>query len=141
MYTSPSVVYVQADGVLLMYGPSFIIIISNILIVIGVANSKETMEKSSKITKKDSNDKRMILNLLMVSTTYVVFLTPNAVILPFFYNLQSSLQDPAYMRLVYHSYQMSIQVMLMNYAFNFVIYSLTLPFYRREVETLFCVAI
>jgi hypothetical protein len=131
-----AVIFLQLDNTLYLYIPFFLIIISNTLIIVGINASKRKM-KQAKNVEADSNESRIVLNLLLVSSTYIMFLAPFAVVWTYFATLQSTSPDPAQQRLVYLVGQITDQGVLMNYACNFIIYSCTLPLYKAEFRALF----
>jgi hypothetical protein len=113
-----------------MAAPVCIVFILNLLIVIGVNRASKEMQ-TSKVTKNDALQRKLIKNLLIVSCIYF-FSTAPYVIFQCIYN---SLGMPK--SLAEWSATMP-NFIVFNYSINFIIYACTLKFFREDLLDLFC---
>ncbi|XP_064646713.1 neuropeptide SIFamide receptor-like [Lineus longissimus] len=138
-YLVPSftrVVLYQIDVILYNYIPSCLIFISNILILIGIGRSK--IDKTEKITKSATQDLRVILSLLSVSTLFVIFLTPASAAWTYYaLALRAPVVDAKFVRFLQYLGKFLAQISHLNYCINFIIYGCTLPFFRDELKKMF----
>jgi hypothetical protein len=130
------VVLYQIDICLYNYIPSCLIFVSNIIILIGIGRSKfDAKEKSSKSTTQDL---KVIVSLLSVSTLFVILLTPASAAWTYYaLALRATVVDAKYVKFLQYLGKFLSQVSHTNYCINFIIYGCTLPFYREELKK-FC---
>jgi hypothetical protein len=138
--TSPIATFniVLFDLAVYNYIPSCLIFLANIAILVGIRRAKRSF-KSKEVVSRKGQDNRLIMSLMLVSTLYIVFMTPASasVIYHLNYLLTSDVVDEKYNELLYTIVTFLDQFSLLNYCFNFIIYGCTLPFYRNEARRLF----
>jgi hypothetical protein len=123
----------QIDNLLFNYLPSVLIFLSNIMILIGIANSRATKKKLTKL-HSHPQEGNMIVSLMFVSTLYVIFLFPASTMMTYFIFKMNDLAnlDMEWFLLIKYVTEFLDQFSVMNYCCNFIIYGCTLPFFRKE---------
>ena len=129
---------VQFIQTLHFYSPCFLIVLLNICIVVGIAQARnEKLTTSVKLRKLES---RLIVNLLLVSIVYVLTIgthtTFRKVQDAFIHNGLPS--TPAIRESVSEMASLISMLKDINYSVNFVIYALSLKFYRESIRAIFC---
>jgi hypothetical protein len=127
----------QIDTVLYNYLPCVLIFVANILTLLGIFRSRLHIEgkQSSRVSKGDS---KVILSLMIVSTLYVVFLTPPSALWTYWDGpLRSETHDQQYIQFIFYVTYMLNQISVINYCCNFIVYGCTMPFYRQEASQMF----
>jgi hypothetical protein len=115
--------------------PGSIIFTANIFIVVGITVSRKFLAKSMEGGGKESQDRKSLVNLLIVSAMYLVFMTPSTVTWTC-YSFANELITPGYAVILVQLGTLFQQWSMLNYCFNFIIYSISLPFYRAELKLL-----
>jgi hypothetical protein len=115
--------------------PCVILIILNILIVIGIYKSKKSV--GIVLYKKHTTEKKCLVNLLIVSTVYVILNLPY-VILWTYYNIENFFHDlkayrPEEIQMLHSIGNFCTSLTVMNYSLNFVIYAQSLDYYRASL--------
>jgi hypothetical protein len=126
-------VLLLSDNFLFYFLPCTMIIVANIAIVTGIVRSRRFQNVSSSNTK-DIYEKKTLANLLVVSTFYIIFMTPNTVMIVYYFSLSGAGSD--HMQLILFVAMFAQQFCNFNYCINFIIYGISLPFYRSEVMKL-----
>ncbi|XP_064646578.1 rhodopsin, GQ-coupled-like [Lineus longissimus] len=126
------------DIIVFSYLPCLFILIANILILFGIRKAKAKMMSQVLTSKNEHQDGRLVISLLLVSTLYIVFMTPvNVCATHYFYYLKSTrILDASYREMLFYILTFLDQYSLLNYCSNFIIYGCTLPFYRKEVYSI-----
>jgi hypothetical protein len=141
----------EFDTGLYYYIPCIMMLTSNVIILIGIFRGSRIQEKMAAIAatsrkkmtsqRSDTKDRKALFNLLVVSTTYVVLMTPNAALWIYYVvKTNTSSSTPGSIELLLKIAGFCDVISLSNYCFNFVIYGCTLPFYQVEVWNIFCCA-
>ena len=123
--------------------PCFSILILNILIGLGINRSvnqvKVTSEEQGKRRKREM---RCIANLLAVSTVFFIFTTPQTIL--WLYNniikgipSLRALYSWEYLQMLYLVARFSDSLTLGNYCLNFIIYGVSLNYYRDTIKRWF----
>jgi hypothetical protein len=144
----------QVDFSLFYILPCCVITVTNTAIIKGIMSShdfrknatsnreqikqNETDQREAK-AKVERQDRKSLINLLVVSTSYILFLTPSYSLTTYFlyvYEVELSLipSDPYHLQVMVYLMTIFDQFMAFNYCFNFIIYGCSLPFYRQEVR-------
>jgi hypothetical protein len=134
------IILFQVDTTIHNYMPSFLICLSNIAILIGIRRSKKSFDSTNKmVAKTDSQDGRLVVSLMLVSTLYVILMTPSSLAATYFFYLMGTGKDvdPILIDSVYYAVTFLDQFTLVNYCVNFIIYGCTLPFFKEEVKRIF----
>lgn len=120
-------------GILL---PCVIVTVVNILILIGLSqgNQQRGTMTATKCNSISEGETRCIRNLIFITFFYIIFLFPFGIVFSILRlvpleNLDSKISDLAVASVTWSS---------LNYVINPVIYSFSLPFYRREALHIFC---
>jgi hypothetical protein len=119
----------QVDNAVFNYVPCIIIFFCNIFILVALYRSKGG-EIRQKRTGSSSNEIRILMSLMLVSTIYVILLSPYAIAYTF-YVLHE--ETDRYSALLYNITAFLLEFANFNYCMNFIIYSCTLSFYQEEV--------
>jgi hypothetical protein len=123
--------------------PCIIISFLNLIIMIGIM-SKDSNLDSTKDSKRSKKEMRCLVNLLSVSTAYVVLMSPFAILWAYYMyeHLTGWLgRTAAYKDFISEAAYYTNSIAMINYGINFIIYTVSLDFYREEVKTMFrCVA-
>jgi hypothetical protein len=134
-YTSHGFVWFQYDTAMHNYIPCCCITIANALILIGVRHATASTTGKVQEEKKSTQDRRILISLLLVSTLYVVFMMPASVTYTYFLYLQEMTKyDETYLAFIDHVVTFFDQFSMLNYCFNFLIYGFTLPFFRDDLR-------
>jgi hypothetical protein len=124
------------DTVAYNYLPCVCICLVNVFILFGIRRARVALVY--KVSRKENQDGRLIISLLLLSTFYVIFMTPvSASVTYYFYYLKTTdVIDPKYQEMLFYILTFLDQFSLLNYCTNFIIYGCTLPFYRKEAGRL-----
>jgi hypothetical protein len=127
----------QLDTTIHNYIPVCLICISNVTILVGLQRAKKTFDSKTAVSRKQTQDNRIVVSLLLVSTLYIVFMMPASVMTTYLFVSASQNAPPEYVQVMYYVTTLFDEYSLMNYCFNFIIYGCTLPFYRDVVMSMF----
>jgi hypothetical protein len=88
--------------------------------------------------EKANRDRKSLVNLLIVSAMYLVFMTPSTVTWTCYILAitHSRSLDLGYTELLDQLGALFHQWSIMNYCFNFIVYSISLTFYREELKVI-----
>jgi hypothetical protein len=126
---------------LIQVGPSVIISVLNTVIVIGMRSRDLTLDSGAKDQTRSKKEMRCLMNLLTVSTTYVVLMCPFvATWAYYFYESFTGFQGRslAFVDFLTELAYFTTSITMVNYGVNFIIYTISLQFYREELKKLFC---
>jgi hypothetical protein len=124
------------ENALYYFIPGSLIFTANLFIVLGIAASRRTIVLKMGALPKESQDRKSLINLIIVSTMYLVFMTPSTVTWTYFaLALQQSI-DPSRTVFLNELGHLFHQWGIFNYCFNFIVYSISLPFFQAELKTL-----
>jgi hypothetical protein len=130
----------QYDTLIHNYFPCLAIIIANTLILIGVRRAQTAVNTKSPASKQTTQDRRILVSLMLVSTFYIIFMLPASTSFAYFnYVLEWENFSASYISFINEIVTFFDQFSMLNFCFNFVIYGCTLPFYRQEVRKMFTV--
>jgi hypothetical protein len=135
-YTSHRILLVVFDNSLFYFMPCFVIMFTNISIIIGIVKSRSFIKEKVTSNTGDMQEKKTLINLIVVSTTYLIFMTPNSVTVVYYFQLISSPSEEtsqSYIDLMQFLGNFFHQFSFFNYCVNFIINGFSLPFYRQEV--------
>jgi MFS family permease len=127
--------------VLYLFLPICILVILNVLILYGVhrTDRDNSLIESKERTKQ--NERKIIKNLVLVSAAYVFSMTPLAV----FGGMQAigevtewSWVDRYMINVIYEIVDFAYTFHYVNYSANYIIYVVSLDFYRAECRKVFC---
>ena len=116
--------------------PSVILYILNFIIIAVLKCRKNPVTTETKDKMRSRKERRCLVTLLSVSTAYVILIMPYVIMWAmYFYSgltnpggrIANSLHDVAFC---------TMSLCNINYATNFIIYSVTLDFYRKDVKKL-----
>jgi hypothetical protein len=120
------------DNTLFNFMPAITIFISNIHIVVGIYKSQTVA--LNKQRQKDAQETKIAVSLMLISTFYIIFMCPSAIIWTIYNGpLTFGRVNPQYMAIVFEIAKFLEAVTLLNYSTNFVIYGISLPYFRTEV--------
>jgi hypothetical protein len=131
--TIGTIIY-QIDTALYNYLPCTTIFMANILILVAIFRSRGQDLRRS--THKTSTDGRLLLSLMLVSTTYVLLLMPYPTLFTYvIFNKQNFSEE--YGVYLGDMLRIIVHTSTLNYCINFIIYGCTLSFYREEATKMF----
>jgi hypothetical protein len=128
--------FVILQNSLFYFVPGSIIFTANLLIVIGIVVSRRSRATKLGTTEKDSQDRKSLINLLIVSVMYLVFMTPSTVTWTYYATMVNQIIDPGHAQVLDQLGHLCNQWTILNYCFNFIVYSISLPFYKAELNIL-----
>jgi hypothetical protein len=119
------------DTVMYSYAPCAMIFLANILILIAIFKSRGTRGGLGRLTHKTSNEGRLLVSLMLVSTLFIVLVMPMNTSFTYLAEEKENMTlDEAIF--VYLIVKILTVVCVLNYCINFIVYGCTLPYYRRE---------
>jgi hypothetical protein len=120
--------------------PCLIILTLSILIIIGLRRAKK---ETVAITGKVSSNRSSLVSLLLISLLYIVSTVPYVSVFGYINQIVYSGGVTSYtkqqMTILYMAGMFTAAISMMNYSFNFLIYSFTLKIYRDELKSLFLI--
>jgi hypothetical protein len=128
----------QYDELLHNYIPCLLIFAANVCILIGIRRANKSCDVKMAAARRQIQDGRILLSLMLISTLYVIFMMPASV--SFSYQLYLFTTDNVshiYLAFVGYLVTFCDEFSMMNFCFNFIVYGCTLPFYRNEVKSIF----
>jgi hypothetical protein len=120
--------------------PSIIIAVLNIIIIAGI-KSKDNKVAGAKDPTRAKKEMRCVVNLLSVSTAYIVLMFPFVTL--WCYQIYEVLfrewagRSPAYIDFILELSEYAIGITSINYSINFIIYTVSLDFYREDLKNIF----
>jgi hypothetical protein len=125
--------------------PCFLIFVLNIVICAGIKRSSGQVKvEDDEQLRRRRRDTRCIVNLLVVSTVFFIFTTPQS-ILWFYTDIATFIlakHDPGiteqHLGTMYEISRFSDSLGMFNYCLNFIIYGVSLNYYRESVIDIFC---
>jgi hypothetical protein len=117
--------------------PSLVITTLNIVIVIGIKVQNPNVRSDKNDPSRSKKEMRCLINLLIVSTTYVVLVAPFVGMASYqIYQIINGGSDrsEAYIDFVTVLANFANNIALINYSVNFIIYTISLDFYREEAR-------
>ncbi|XP_074643405.1 uncharacterized protein LOC141900414 [Tubulanus polymorphus] len=136
--------YTFIDFFVATFLPCVLLCLVNLAITIGVIKSK----KAVKIRSATCNEQRRamenkcIVNLLIVSSLFVVLEIPYVVVWMMYFIMsrpgQSTIPDEDYVMFIFKLAKLFSSFKMLNYSLNFIVYTLSLDFYRRKFKRLLC---
>jgi hypothetical protein len=128
----------QYDTFIHNYLPCLAILLANTLILIGVRRAQSAVNTQTVASKKTTQDRRILVSLMTVSTFYIFFMLPASTSFAYFnYIVEWKNYSASFVTFMNDLVTFFDQFSMLNFCFNFVIYGCTLPFYREEVRKMF----
>ncbi|XP_064625388.1 thyrotropin-releasing hormone receptor-like [Lineus longissimus] len=124
------------DTILFCYAPSFLIFVSNILILVAIFKSRKSSGRTARQTHQTSNEGRLLVSLMLVSTLFIIFVLPANTTFAYLADMQEKLTEDEALFL-YYIVKFLTLVAVLNYCINFIIYGCTMPEYRQDVSKIF----
>lgn len=132
------VIYAYISNLIHFPIPIIIIIILNVMILVGIRINRMTEGKSNDSSK---TDRRASINLMLISTFYVIFNSPFVVLLVLL-SYYDSRGFAWFSRQEREDFDQIFLAADMGHYFNFCInpyiYTWSLPFYRKELMNILC---
>jgi hypothetical protein len=117
--------------------PCVFIFLFNVVIIIGLIKSqKERKRMVAADTLVDSKQKVVLINLILVSVFFLAFNLPRAVVWSVFEEAKKLGFSNSYLQLLFLTAKLCAVLWYLNYSTNFIIYCLSLTFYREELTKL-----
>ena len=120
--------------------PCILIFLFNVLIIVGIRHAQD-MAKSTKAKLKDkTTDSKIVLNLLVISLVYVITIGLYTIFTLIRIAIQNGLLHiSAANRDIFRDWEnITTNVIVFNYSGNFIMYALSLDFYRQTIKELTC---
>jgi hypothetical protein len=133
-HTLGAILY-QIDLTLYNYAPCAIIFVSNTLILAAIIRPSKD-KKLLRSTVRTANEGKLLISLMLVSTTYVILLLPFSSVASYTFMNRHNLSDDRAV-FIYNIVLFLMQIGTLNYCINFVIYGCTMSFYRQEALKIF----
>jgi hypothetical protein len=124
------------ENSLFYFIPGSIIFAANLSIVLGIVTSRRNMAAKMGAHSKESQDTKSLVNLLIVSAMYIVFMTPSTVTWTYFIFATQQPIDQWYAVFLSDLGHLFHQWSMINYCFNFIVYSTSLPFFQAELKAI-----
>jgi hypothetical protein len=123
--------------------PLVCIVTLNTLIIAGIFKAKRELNKQTPGPNKNGKEFKCLVNLLLVSSAYFIFMTPFAVTwtIYVYHNLNGfDGVSQAEKELLAEVAAFTQSISMINYSLNFFIYTFTLEYYRNEIKRIFTMA-
>jgi hypothetical protein len=129
--------------------PCLFIMIANVILASGIMKS---IRKHRRITRNESaftvneigiREMKCLSNLLAITVLYVITMGPQVIVWVYFNGMNLYYFDEGYipgvnLKLLFQIGKLTTLLTPVNYSFNFLIYNISLDFYRQKVQELLC---
>jgi hypothetical protein len=121
--------------------PVILLIVLNVLLLKGLKKSQKSLDDSRHGNTQKKTDAKILRNLLLVSSIYIVTMLPVAVLATVAEvgEMTGWPQTPkTYVQFIRELQDFATTFHYANYSANYIVYVLSLDFYRSECRRLFC---